>query len=355
MAVLKGNACGYGMIEVGKASIAAGATWIGVATLDEALVVRMRVCYEIPILVFGYVDPSKLSVVSRYNITVTAVSPDWLKCAARNATHPFSFHLKIDTGLNRLGYRTIHELEQVSEIISYNYNLNWTGVYTHLATAEDPENQDYMRRQLNIFEDFLEIVPNRDNKIIHCANSCATLFYPDLPYYDLVRIGRGVMGPPEDRLKHYQHFPLKISIELHSILVVVKQLEAGEFVGYDCEYVTNQRQWIGTVPIGYADGWHQHYSNSDVLVNGERVPIVGRIAMDQLTVALPRKYPIGTRVTLIGRQGHETILAEEIASAANVPRSQLYASLSNRIPRLYFENGRLTSIENLLLNQVSHL
>lgn len=311
MAVLKANSCGYGMIELAKVSIAAGATWIGVATLDEALVVRLRLRNQIPILVFGYVDPKNLSVLNRYNITVTAISLDWVKSAAKTANRPFNFHLKLETGLNRFGCCTIEEVESVSQIISVNDNLNWTGAYTHFATAEDPKNQDYMQRQLMLFEKFLAVIPNRNKKIIHYANSCATLFYQNLPYYNLVRVGRGLMGPPIEQLSRYQHFPLKTSIALHSILVLVKQLEAGEFVGYDCEYKTTKKQWIGTVPIGYGDGWHQGYRTNDVLVDGIRVPIVGRIAMDNLTIALPRRYPVGTRVTLIGQQGNEVISGDD--------------------------------------------
>lgn len=356
MAVVKANACGHGMIEVAKTSIAAGATWIGVATLEEALVVRLKIRNQIPILVFGYVDPKDLSVISRYNITVTAVSLDWIKSAAKIAQRPFNFHLKIETGINRLGCQTLEEVKSVSKIILTNKNMNWTGAFTHFATAEDPVNQEYMRRQLKLFDEFLAIIPYRNKKIIHCANSCATLFFPDFPYYNLVRIGRGLMGPPEEGLKHYQHFPLETSIALHSILVLVKEVEAGEFIGYDCDYKAIEKQWIGTVPIGYGDGWHQQYRTNDVLVDGIRVPIVGRISMDQMTISLPRSYPVGTRVTLIGRQGNETILGEEVvALAGNVPRSQLFASLSGRIPRLYFENGRLISIENALLNEISQL
>lgn len=355
MAVLKANACGHGMIELARISIEAGATWLGVATLDEALVLRVKLRDPIPILVFGYVEPNDLSVVTRYNITVTAISLEWLQSAVKVATCPFNFHLKIDTGLNRIGCRTPEDVESISKIVSTNCNLNWTGVYTHFATAEHPENQEYMRKQLQIFEQFIKVIPNRKQKIIHCANSCATLFYPSFPYYDLVRVGRGLMGPPVEELKHYQHFPLQSSISLHSILVLVKQLEAGEYVGYDCDYKATEQQWIGTVPIGYADGWHQHYRTNDVLVGGIRVPIVGRISMDQMTIALPKSYPVGTQVTLIGQQGDESILGEEIATRVKVPRSQLFAALSVRIPRLYFENNRLISIENSLLNQIHQL
>lgn len=335
------------------AHFAAGATWIGVATLDEALVIRLKLRTQIPILVFGYVDPDNLLVVSRYNITVTAISLDWVKKAVKTAKRPFNFHLKLDTGLNRLGCQTIEEVQSVTKVILLNSNLNWTGAFTHFATAEDPENQEYMQGQISRFEEYLAHIPDRNKKVIHCANSCATLFYSNLPYYNLVRVGRGLMGPPEEGLKHFQHFPLKTSIALHSILVLVKQLNPGEYVGYDCEYQTTEKQWIGTVPIGYADGWHQQYRTNDVIVDGKRVPIVGRISMDQMTIALPENYPVGTRVTLIGQQGNETILGEEIAATGNVPRSQVFASLSSRIPRLYIENGQLTSIENLLLSQIN--
>ncbi|CAF2105582.1 unnamed protein product [Rotaria magnacalcarata] len=349
MAIVKANAYGHGMVEIARAAVSAGATWLGVATLDEALAVRAKLSQNIPILVLGYVAPEYLSVASRYNITVTGVSVEWIQEAARIVQQPFNFHLKIDTGLNRLGYKTIDEVRTVMKIISLNPNLNCTGIFTHFATSEDMQNKSYFHRQLASFYDFLDVIPNRTNKIIHCANSGATLYHPEKPFFDMVRLGKALMGPPNEALKHLIPFELQYAFSLHSILDVVKQLDANEKIGYGGEYMTTEKQWIGTVPIGYGDGWHQQFKTSDVLVDGKRVPIVGRISMDQLTVALPQEYPVGTRVTFIGRQGNETIIADEIAQKANQPRSEVFSSLSNRLPRVYIQDGSVISIRNLIL------
>lgn len=349
MAIVKANAYGHGMLEIARTSVSAGATWLGVATLDEALAVRSKLQQNIPILVLGYVAPEHLSVATQYNITVTAVSLDWVNEAARVVQQPVSFHLKIDTGLNRLGCKTLDEVRAVMKIVSRNPKLNCTGAFTHFATSEDMQNKTYFHRQLSSFYDFLSVIPNCTNKIIHCANSGATLYHPEQPFFNMVRLGKALMGPPNEALKHLLPFPLNQTFSLHSILDVVKQLKVNEKVGYSGEYTTKDTQWVGTVPIGYGDGWHQQFKNISVLVDGKRVPIVGRISMDQLMVALPKYYPVGTRVTFIGRQGNETILADEIAQKASQPRSEVFSSLSSRLPRLYIENGLITSIRNSML------
>lgn len=353
MAVIKANAYGHGMLEIAEASVSAGASWLGVATLDEALAVRSRLSQNVPILVLGYVAPQYLSLVSQYNITVTAISLEWIQEAAELAQQPFDFHLKIDTGLNRLGCITIEEVQTAMTIISLNPNLNFTGVFTHFSTSEDMQNKTYFHRQLASFDEFLKIIPNRTNKIIHCANSGATLYHPEKPFFNMVRLGKAVMGPPNEALKNLLPFPLQHSLSLHSILGLVKQLDAGEKISYGGEYTTTQKQWVGTIPIGYADGWHQQFRTTAVLVDGKRVPVVGRISMDQLVVALPQKYPTGTRVTFIGQQGNETIVGDEIARAANQPRSEVFSSLSSRLPRIYTQDGSIISIRNLMLESLT--
>jgi len=239
------------------------------------------------------------------------------------------------------------------KIVSVNPNLNFTGAFTHFSTLEDIQNKTYFHQQLARFEEFLKVIPNRTNKMIHCANSGATLYHPEKPFFNMVRLGKAVMGPPNEALKHLLPFPLQSSLSLHSILSLVKQLGVGEKISYGGEYTTTQNQWVGTVPIGYADGWHQQFRTSTVLVDGKRVPIVGRISMDQLVVALPQKYPIGTPVTFIGQQGNETIVGDEIAQAANQPRSDVFSSLSSRLPHLYTQNGSIVSIRNLMLNSLT--
>jgi alanine racemase len=353
MAVVKANAYGYGMIEIAQTSVSAGATWLGVASLDEALALRSKLTRDIPILVLGYVAPQHLFLASRYKITVTAISLEWIEEAARLIQHPVDFHLKIDTGLNRLGCKTLEEVESVMEIVTNHPYLNCSGIFTHFATSEDMKNTNYFHRQLKIFHQFLDHIPNHQTKLIHCANSGATLYHNEKPFFDMVRLGKAVMGPPNESLKHLLPMPLRHSLSLHSVLDLVKQLDANEKVGYLGEYITTDKQWIGTVPIGYADGWHQQFKTTNVLVDGQRVPIIGRIAMDQLIVALPKKYPIGTQVTFIGQQGNETIVADEVAQRANQPRSEVFSSLSDRLPRVYFQDGMIIKIRNSLLDSVN--
>ena len=193
-------------------------------------------------------------------------------------------------------------------ITSFNSNLNFTGVYTHFASSEDMQDKSYFYRQLASFYEFLNVISSRTNKIIHCANSGATLYHPEKSFFDMVRLGKAVMGPPNEALKHLLPFELQSSLSLPSILGHVKQLGPGDKISYGGDYITTKTEWIGTVPIGYADGWHQQFKATKTLVDGKRVPAIDRISMDQLMIALPRKYPIRTHVTFIGRQGCRFII-----------------------------------------------
>lgn len=351
IAVVKSN--GYGAVEIAETSISAGATWLGVATLDEALFVRSKLSYDIPILVLGYVSPKHLSIGSRNRITVTAVSLQWIQEAASVCKKSFDFHLKLDTGLNRIGVKTIQEVRDVANIVSKNPYMNWTGAFTHFATSDDVINKYYYLLQLALFHTFLLVIPELNNKLIHCANSGIVLYQLEKPFFNMVRVGRALTGPPNVKLEAMQSVPLvPMKASLHSTLILVKQLNAGEKVSYDGTYTTRQKQWIGTLPIGYEDGWHRHLGSSTVLVDGKRVQIVGQIAMDQMMVALPQSYPVGTQVTFVGQQNSQTISMQEIERNSNQSRYEIFPSFSSRIPRIYTENGMVVSIQNPLLDSV---
>ncbi|CAF1302543.1 unnamed protein product [Adineta ricciae] len=341
MAVVKANAYGYGIMEIARTSLSAGATWIGVATLDEALVLRREIAKHIPILVLGYVPVEHLSRASEANVTITGISLEWLQEADQAIEQPVDFHLKIDTGMNRLGCRTEDEVKKVIDIVSRNPKLRFTGAFTHFATSEDLTNRTYFLRQLSRFKQFLEIIPNRSEKLIHCSNSGATLYHDEKPFYNMVRCGKALTGPPNEPLKAFLPITLQSVISLHSVLSLVKEVEAGEKIGYADTYTTTKKQWIGTVPIGYGDGWHQNLKPTGVLVEGQRMEIVGRISMDQLMVGLDREYPVGTRVTFIGQQGNMTITGDEVASAAKIPRSEVFSAISSRVPRIYKDNNTI--------------
>ncbi|CAF3384059.1 unnamed protein product [Rotaria socialis] len=160
MTVVEVNAYGHGYVETARTALASGATWLGVAILDEALLLRSQLTKDAPILVLGYVPPQHLSVASRSKITVTDISLAWVQEASRVAHEQFDFHLKVDTGLNRIGCKTLDEVEEVINIVSNNSNLNLSGVFTHFSTATDMTNTTYFEWQLAHFHEFLAVIPN---------------------------------------------------------------------------------------------------------------------------------------------------------------------------------------------------
>lgn len=328
MAVIKNNAYEYGGLDIAETSIEAGATWLGVTSLDEALAMRMQLSQFIPILVLGYVSPEHLSIATRHNITLTAVSLHWIEEAAKVAKQPFDFHLKLDTGMNRIGCKTLDEVKSVIEIVSNNTYMNFTGVYTHFADSENVSNKTYFLRQLGLFEKLLTIIPQRGNKIIHCANSAATLYQTEKPFFDMVRVGLGWFGALSTALTP---FPLqRTQVALYSTLILVKLLQAGERISYGGLYTTTRKQWIGTIPIGYGDAWQSYFNNTEVLIDGKLMPIVGRITLDQCMVALDKEYPVGTLVTFNRIQYGFTFF-------------------TSRLPRVYFLNDTVVSVRNPLL------
>ncbi|CAF4374387.1 unnamed protein product [Rotaria sp. Silwood2] len=355
MAVVKANAYGHGIVEIARTALASCATWLGVATLDEALLLRRQLTRDTPILVLGYVPPQHLSLASRSKITVTGISLAWVQEASRLAQEPFNFHLKVDTGLNRIGCKTLDEVQEVISIVSHNPKLNLSGVFTHFATATDMTNTSYFQWQLARFHQFLEVIPNRTEKLIHCANSGATLLHTDKVFFDMVRCGSALLGLLKQPSEHPLPFPLQTAISVHSTLDLVKQVNASEKISYGGTYTTTQTEWIGTVPIGYADGWRQNFKPVGVLIEGKRLPIVGRIAMDQLMISLDRMYPIGTRVTFIGQEGNETITLNDIVREGNVLRGEILCSFSSRIPRIYKSDVSLISSGNVALRPLTLL
>ncbi|UJR10509.1 hypothetical protein I4U23_014712 [Adineta vaga] len=227
MAVVKANGYGHGMLEIAKVSLAAGATWLGVVTLDEALVLRSKVSLDIPILILGYVAPQHLHMTSRY--------------VARLARQPFNFHLKIDTGLNKLGCKTIDEVKAVLKIVALHSYRNMTEIFTHFSTSENVKNTSFFQQQLT-----------------------------KKPFFNMVRLGKALTSPPNEGLKHLLPITLQTS-----------------------DYTTTQSQWIGTISIGYADGCRQQYRSNISIVADEIAEKVNQLTskvFTSLSSRLPRIY-----------------------------------------------------------------
>lgn len=349
IAVVKANAYGHGDVEVAQAALSAGAAKLAVAFLDEALKLR-QAGIKAPILVLGAVRPEDVTVAGENGISVTAYSAEWLESAGKYlGKTSVNIHLKLDTGMGRIGIRDKKELEQAISLIKGQQLFRLEGIFTHFATA-DEHDTTYFEQQYERFLELLQIV-DTDGLIIHCANSAATLRFPTKAF-NAVRFGISMYGlAPSEFIKSTLPFPLYEAFSLHSKIVHIKKIKKGEKVSYGATYAAKEEEWIGTVPIGYADGWIRKLTGSEVLVDGRRVPIIGRICMDQLMIKLPEKKPVGTKVTLIGSQGNDMISVDEVAKRLETINYEIPCMINWRVPRIYIRNGGKTNVRNPLLTE----
>lgn len=337
IAVVKANGYGHGAFEIAQTALAAGATSLAVAFLDEALELRKK-GIEAPILVLGWTRPEDARIAAKHHITLTVFQLEWLKSAQGNIepNQTVHFHLKVDTGMGRIGIKEQYEANEIINFILENPKFKMTGVFTHFATADELD-LTYLEKQYHRFITSLDWLKDRNIQVqtVHCANSATALRFPDKGF-NAVRLGISMYGlSPSPEIKDQLPFPLKEAFSLKSKIVHVKQMVPGERVSYGGTYEIIENEWIGTVPIGYADGWIRKLKSSDVLVNGERCPIVGRICMDQLMIRLPDQVPVGTEVTLIGKQHNEEIPIDEIAKILDTINYEIPCMISSRVPRIY--------------------
>lgn len=348
IAVVKANAYGHGDVQVAEEALEAGAGYLAVAFMDEAISLRNK-GITAPILVLGATRPEDILVAAKYDITLTVFQQDWLEEALKHVKtdDKISFHIKVDTGMGRIGVRSVTELTAVEQIISENDQFNLEGIFTHFATADEIDDS-YMYKQLALFESIVAALKQKP-KYIHSSNSAAALRFPRT-YFNAVRIGIAMYGlTPSLEMEKEIPFQLTEAFSLRSRLVYVKQMHKGEKVSYGATYETGEEEWIGTIPIGYADGWIRKLQGQEVLVNGTRVPIVGRICMDQCMVGLPYHVPIGTTVTLIGVEENQFISVNEIAKKLDTINYEIPCIIASRVPRLYKKGGKIVDYKNYLL------
>jgi alanine racemase len=320
-AVVKADAYGHGVEPVVEAALAGGATWLAVATAGEAAALR-GLAVDVPVLVMGAVTRDELRVAIHAEADVVAWSEEVAEAAAR-------IHVKLDTGMGRLGTR---DRELALRLAA---RPNTVGLMTHFATA-DELNDDLFPAQLEAFREFVDKVA-RDDVVVHAANSAAALRDP-AAHFDMVRCGVAIYG-----LDPFQADPgahdLEPALSLRSWLASVRRIEAGDSVGYGRRWRASDPTWIGTVPVGYGDGWRRALTNDcDVLIRGRRHPLVGTVSMDNLTVDLgpDPEAEVGDEVVLIGAQREERILAEEVARRIGTINYEVTTGLLPRVPREHF-------------------
>ncbi len=349
IAVVKANAYGHGDAQVAKVALEAGAKYLAVSFLDEAISLRQQ-GITAPILVLGASRVSDLPLAAKENITLTVFREEWVEeaSAAYHGTEVVKLHLKLDTGMGRIGARTQEEVTQILELIEKAPNLQIEGIYTHFATADELQS-DYVERQFKRFHTLIkEITNHRTIPMVHCGNSATTLRFP-ARIFNAVRVGIAMYGlTPSPEMEPTLPFPLKEAFSVHTKLVHVKKLSIGESVSYGATYTTKEEEWIGTVPVGYADGWIRKLQGMNILVDGKIAPIVGRICMDQFMIKLPHELPIGTKVTLIGEQGGKKISSNDVAAKLDTINYEVPCMISYRVPRMFLRNGSIMEVRNYL-------
>jgi len=337
-AVVKADAYGHGAVEVAQAAVAAGASGFCVAVLDEAIELR-EAGFDVPIIVLGIINPAYLQLVSRYRLSVTAPSNEWL-LAAEEAYYEFQLtekipvHVKIDTGMGRIGFIDKKEMTKANDYLASSPVFELEGLYTHFATA-DTVDETYFHLQQQRFAEARQLFPEAI-KYVHTANT-ATALWHDAWGSNMVRFGNAMYGLNPSGTELTPPYQLEEALSLETELLHVKQLKKGEHIGYGADYETQDDEWIGTIPVGYADGLRRSFSGYSVLIDGQEAAIVGRICMDQCMIRLPEKYPLGTKVTVYGKNGGRFNSIQKASEYIGTINYELPCNLSERVPRIYVD------------------
>lgn len=355
MAVVKADAYGHGVIETVPTLLENGVSRLAVSMLDEAIQLR-ELGIKVPILVLSYTDPVRAEEIIRYNITQTVFSHDLPRALSKAAVKmgkEARIHIKIDTGMTRVGFKPGYEAVKDVVQISSLPGIVIEGLFSHFSSA-DEDDPGYTMMQYERFESIVNEL-NRIGIIIpvkHISNSAAIMQYPNLDL-QMVRPGIILYGLyPSEQLKKTA-IDLKPAMELKANVILVKDVEANVPVSYGRTYVTKRKTTIATLPIGYADGYSRLLSNRGrVLINGEYAPVIGNICMDQCMVDVTDiKQPVktGDEAVLIGSQGGKSITADEIANLTNTINYEVVCLIGKRIPRVYIKNGEVVKVVNYLI------
>ena len=329
-AVVKANAYGHGVVAVTK-KLAAQVDGFCVSNMDEALEIR-EVGLKHPILILGVVPSETVNLAKEQDIRLTVASLAWLnQLLGEEDLSGLKVHIKVDSGMGRIGFRRIEEIKEAERLLLA-AGAEIEGIFTHFATADEADDRKF-QAQYHFFKEVLDALETLP-PIVHASNSATSLWHADT-IFTAVRLGDVMYGLNPSGSVLALPYEIKPALSLVSELVHVKQLEAGQDIGYGATYTTEEPQWIGTIPIGYADGWIREMQNFHVLIKGDYCPIVGRVSMDQITVRLPEELPLGTKVTLIGREGEKEITATEVADYCGSINYEVVCLLSDRIPRDY--------------------
>ena len=348
MAVIKADGYGHGAIQIAEMMENMDYIWgFAVATLDEAIVLRTEGIKK-PILVLGCVFPDQYMAMLkndiRMNVYTEEMAESISQMAAREGMTAY-MHIKLDTGMSRLGFDMSKESVEVIARISQMKNVNMEGIFTHFAKADETD-KAFTRKQIQDFCWMVESLKEKDVtfQYEHCANSAAIIDVKEANF-DLVRAGISIYGLyPSEEVKK-ENVKLKPAMVLKSHIAFVKEIEAGTPISYGGTFVSKEKMKIATIPVGYADGYPRSLSNVGyVLIRGKKAPIVGRVCMDQFMVDVTHidGANFGDRVTLVGQDGNEKISIEDLSELSGRFNYEFICDLGKRIPRVYVKDRKVS-------------
>lgn len=361
MCVIKADAYGHGAEFLAKEYQRLGADWFAVSNLEEALQLRKNGIIT-PILILGYTPDTEVETLIKLNISQAVLSLDYarkLSIGALKNGGELNIHIKLDTGMSRIGIicqnRDLCDksLDDIENICNMN-GLKTEGLFTHFAVADDGDCGE--KATLNQYNNFIYIKNALNENGInipfcHCSNSAALIDYKEMNF-DMVRAGIILYGLyPSEKLKHSLN--LMPVMSLKSVISQLKTVQAGTYISYGGTFKSQKETKLATVPIGYADGYLREFSNKAcMLVSSRKVPIVGRVCMDQLMLDVTEVLDVkeGDIVTVFGKNLDNELHIDELAKLANTINYEIVCLVGKRVPRLYYKNGKCIGQLNYIYN-----
>ena len=347
MAVIKADGYGHGAVQIAEMMERWNYIWgFAVATLDEAVVLRTEGIQK-PILVLGCVFPDQYMEMLKHEIRMNIYTEEMAESISRMAAREGKtayMHIKLDTGMSRLGFGINEQSVETIKRISKMPNVNMEGIFTHFTKA-DEKDKSFTKKQIQEFVWMTERLKEKNVRFAyeHCSNSAGIIDVPEANF-DIVRAGISTYGlyPSEEVDK--TNVKLKPALALKSHVAFVKEIESGTPVSYGGTFVAKEKMKIATIPVGYADGYPRSLSNKGyVLIRGKKAPILGRVCMDQFMVDVTQIEGVsfGDKVTMIGKDGNENVPVEVLSELSGRFNYEFVCDLGKRIPRVYVRDGKI--------------
>lgn len=321
--VVKANAYGHGVIEVVDYLVNKGITYFAVSLVEEAIEIREKFA-DIDILIMGVTHKEDYEICSKFNLTITISNMDQID-SLMEIRSLLKVHIKIDSGMNRLGFKENQEIKDSVIFMENHHNIDLIGIYTHFATADGDFN--YYSKQRTRFEEVLEFL-DYNFKMVHCSNSSSLIKYEkDINYTTHSRLGISLYGLTLDKDTSF----LLNTYRLCTHIAEINHLKKGDKLGYGITYEAQENEVIGILPIGYADGFIRKNQGGDVEINGKRYKIVGRICMDQMFIRINDSISKNDQVVLFGGE----VSIDEVANRLQTINYEIICQITYRVPKIY--------------------